>query len=87
MVEGGGYPYGTRMLSSPPYFFFDLYIIKGRPPDKSVYQKIIFIISQPKHVVGTQKNCLNEAVLLSTQNLCLDCWVKNNDNFTLKIFA
>ena len=24
------------------------------------------------YVVGTQKNCLNEMVLLSTQNKCLD---------------
>ena len=27
-----------------------------------------FLVSQPKHVVGTQKNRLNEMVLLSTQN-------------------
>ena len=26
----------------------------GRPPDKSAYWKIIFLISQPKHGVGTQ---------------------------------
>ena len=38
----------------------------GWPPDKSVYWNIIFLISQPKHVVGTQKNCLKEIVLLST---------------------
>ena len=31
-----------------------------RPPDKSAYWKIIFLISQTKHVVGTQKNCLIE---------------------------
>ena len=43
-----------------------------RPPDKSAYWKIIFFISQPKHVVGTQKNHLNETVLLSTQNTCLN---------------
>ena len=29
---------------------------------KSEYQKINFLISQPKHVVGTQKNRLNETV-------------------------
>ena len=36
--------------------------------------KIIFLISQPTktYVVGTQKNRLNEAVLLSTQNICLN---------------
>ena len=29
-----------------------------RPPDKSAFLKINFIFSQPKHVVGTQKNRL-----------------------------
>ena len=33
-------------------------------------ENLIFFISQPKHVVGTQKNRLNETVLLSTQNIC-----------------
>ena len=42
-----------------------------RPPDKSAYWKIIYFISHLKHVVGTQKNRLNETVLLSTQNTCL----------------
>ena len=37
---------------------------------KSAYLKINFLISQPKHVVGTQKNRLSEKVLLSTQNIC-----------------
>ena len=37
---------------------------------KSAYQKNSFLISQPKHVVGTQKNRLNETVLLSTKNIC-----------------
>ena len=37
-----------------------------RPLVKSMYPKIIFLNSQPKHVVGTQKNCLNKTVLLST---------------------
>ena len=32
----------------------------------SVYLKIIFLISQPKHVVGTRKNGLDEMFLLST---------------------
>ena len=40
------------------------------PLVKSAYQKIIFLISQPKHVVGTQKNRLNETVLSSTQKIC-----------------
>ena len=37
---------------------------------KSAYQKLNFLISKPKHVVGTQKNRLNETVLLGTQNIC-----------------
>ena len=36
----------------------------SRPPDKSVYQNMIFFISHPKHMMWV----LNEAVLLSTQN-------------------
>ena len=42
----------------------------NRPPDKSVLLKIIILISQPKHVMGTQKKFLNETVLLSIQNTC-----------------
>ena len=41
-----------------------------RPQDQSVKLKLNFLISDTKHVVGTQKNCLNEMVLLSTQNTC-----------------
>ena len=43
-----------------------------RPPDKSVFLKIIFLM----YVVGTQKNRLNVTVLLSTQNTCLNLWVR-----------
>ena len=36
-----------------------------RSQDKNVYLKNVFLISEPKHyVVGTQKNRLNETVLL-----------------------
>ena len=46
---------------------------KYNPSDKSAYWKTIFFISHPKHnVVGSQKNRLNETVLLSTQNICLN---------------
>ena len=42
---------------------------KYKPPDKSVYWKTILFISHPKtYLVGSQKNPLNEMVLLSTQN-------------------
>ena len=43
------------------------YFSKGRPPDKSVYCKTIYFSSKT-YVVRTQKNRLNETVLLSTQN-------------------
>ena len=43
-----------------------------RPQDKSVYQKIIFLISHQTYVLGTQKKRLDEMVLLSTQNICLN---------------
>ena len=36
---------------------------------KSVYQKKFFYFSTKTYVVGTQKNRLNEMVLLITQNI------------------
>ena len=41
------------------------------PPDKSVPLKVYFLISQLKNVIGTQKDSLNETVLVSVQNMCL----------------
>ena len=43
-----------------------------RPPDKSVYLKIILLISNKTHAVGTQNKVSNETVLLSTQKPCLN---------------
>ena len=41
--------------------------LKIRPQDKSAYQKIIFsYFSTKTYVVGTQKNGLDETILLST---------------------
>ena len=57
-------------LEDPTQFEIKFITRVVRPLVKSVYQKISFLISQPKHVVGTQKNRLNETVLLSTQNIC-----------------
>ena len=34
-----------------------------------VFWNIIFFFSAKTYVVGAQKNCLNEMVLLSTQNI------------------
>ena len=49
-----------------------LLITHNSPPDKRVSENFFFFISHTKHVVVTQKNCLNETVLLSTQNTCLN---------------
>ena len=43
-----------------------------RPLVKSVYQKINFLISRPKHMFWV----LNERVLLSTQNICSNGWIR-----------
>ena len=49
----------------------------GRPLVKGAYQEIKFsYFSSNTHVVGTQKNRLNETVLLSTQNMCSKRWVR-----------
>ena len=39
-------------------------------------RKIIFLFSNQTYVVGTQKNCLDETVLVSTHNICWKLWVK-----------
>ena len=49
--------------------------------------KIDFLISQPKHVEGTQMNHLNETVLLSTQNTCLNGWVRKYLQFYDQVFV
>ena len=43
-----------------------------RPLVESAYQKIIYFLyfSTKTYVVGTQKNHLNETVVLSTHNIC-----------------
>ena len=48
-----------------------------RSPDMSAYQNIIFFYFSTKtYAVGTQTNHLDETVLLSTQNICLNLWVR-----------
>ena len=36
--------------------------------------------------MGTQKNGLNETVLLRTQNTCLNYWIRRYSHFSAKIF-
>ena len=42
---------------------------KSRYKSKCIRIRIYFLITQQKHVLGAQKNCLNETVLLSTWNM------------------
>ena len=51
------------------------------------YRKIISYISTKTYVVDTQKNRLNETVLLSTQNICQKYGEENINNFALKSFV
>ena len=46
------------------------WIYRTRPLVKSVYQKWFSYFSTKTYVVGTQKNRLDETLLLSTQNIC-----------------
>ena len=41
-----------------------------------VTEKELFYFSTKTYIVGAQKNCLNETVLLSTQNICQKLWVR-----------
>ena len=57
----------------------------SREQDKSAYLKIKFF-SNKTYVFGTQKNCLNETVLLSTQNKCLSWWTRIYFQFYAQFF-
>ena len=50
-------------------------------------RKIVFLFLNQTYVVGTQKNRLNETVLLITQKHMLKIMGKKKINFTLKIFV
>ena len=50
------------------FYFIHMIINKTNLWYKSTKFKIISLFLNTKHIVGTQKNRLNETVLLSTQN-------------------
>ena len=56
---------------------------------KRVHNRKIIYFSTKTYVVGTQKNrlILDETVLLSTQNICLNTWVRKYLQFKMKIFV
>ena len=57
-----------------------------RPPVGN--RKLVFLfLNQNIYVVGSQKNHLDETVLLSTQNTCLNGWPRKESHFKLKKFT
>ena len=44
-------------------------------------EKLFSYFSTKTYVVGTQKNRLNETVLLRTQNTCLNRWIRKKSQF------
>ena len=56
------------MANNCNYFFM--------PPDKREFQNYFSYYSSKIYVVGTQKNRLDETVLLSTQNICFDVLIR-----------
>ena len=48
-----------------------LYVIQARN-----WKNILSYFSTKTYVVGTHKNRLNETVLMSTQNRCLNWWIR-----------
>ena len=58
-----------------------------RPLDKSAYQIFFSYFATNTYVVGTQKNRLNETVLLSNKTYAKNYEKENIHNFTLKVFV
>ena len=52
-----------------------------------VAEKYFFYFSTKTYVVGTQKNRLNETVLLGIQNKCYKLWVRKFLQLYAKIFG
>ena len=55
--------------------------VKQAFSQECVPKKKKFYFSTKTYVVDTQKNCLNETVLLSTQNICYNLWVRKHLQF------
>ena len=67
------------------YFPIQISPYLSRPSVESALWKKYFLISQPKHIVGTQKNRLHKLVLLAIQNICLNRWVRKYLLFTIHV--
>ena len=72
----------ARRVNKKDYIFFSFLYesiccdVHSGPEIRVCNWKLFSYFSTKTYVVGTQNNCLNETVLLSTQNICLDCWVR-----------
>ena len=51
---------------------FELLVLKQAPRSESIKENYFSYLPTKTYVVGTQKNRLDETVLLSTQNACLN---------------
>ena len=60
---------------------------KSEAQIRLVTKKIFSYFSTKTYVVGTQKNLLIEAVILSTQNICLKSWVRKYLQFYAENFC
>ena len=56
--------------------FRDAAIENPGPKFRVRTKKFVFLFLDQTYVVGTQKNRLNETVLLSTQNICSSLWIR-----------
>ena len=80
--EGGPGPLHPppRPVSTPYQSFkqFEFTLVTQAPRLECVLEKCFLYFSSKTYVVGTQKSRLNETVLLSTQNTCLNEWVRKS---------
>ena len=57
-------------------WFANVNAVKYRPPNMSANWKLFFLFLNQNICCGYSKNCLDEMVLLSTQNTCLKWWIR-----------
>ena len=71
------YPHGTAVSFTVIHTICAHKLLKENlNTSECLIENHFFYFSTKTYVVGTQKNRLNETVLLSTQNTCLNLWVR-----------
>ena len=61
---------GTNILLRSNVYEYIFHLLPRSLVKERVPKEYFSYFSTETYVVGTQKNCLNETVLLSTQNIC-----------------